>query len=338
MSRLPIVFDDNDSWGNILQEFLRVAHNEDGTLKSTVISGLVASAVLFATPGGALTQDSDFTYNATTDTLTVKNLVISNALTAPTLAIAGGGTGATTAAAARTNLSVPSIAETILQAIIDAKGDLIVGSAADTAVRMAVAADNKYLRCRAAATNGLEWEDVDRVKESGGQVLTLGSITDGQYLVRSGTTVIGLSFLGAMGTLSGAQSINTAAATRLALDTGEYNIGTMLDIVTNKGRFTVPAGKGGYWRITAQVVWAGAAGGGINYRTMVYKNGVEYLRATVTDGAAATTMSPVQPVGVTLSLAAADYIEIFVYQDSGAGMNVTAANRASYASLEFLGA
>ena len=35
MPRLPVVGSDGDAWGNLLNEFLRVAHREDGTLKTT---------------------------------------------------------------------------------------------------------------------------------------------------------------------------------------------------------------------------------------------------------------------------------------------------------------
>lgn len=33
MSRLPVVGGDNDDWGNVLNDFLSVSHNSDGTLK-----------------------------------------------------------------------------------------------------------------------------------------------------------------------------------------------------------------------------------------------------------------------------------------------------------------
>ncbi len=35
MSRLPTVGADDNDWGNVLNDFLQVAHNADGTLKST---------------------------------------------------------------------------------------------------------------------------------------------------------------------------------------------------------------------------------------------------------------------------------------------------------------
>lgn len=73
------------------------------------------------------------------------------------VAIADGGTGASTAAGARTNLDVPSNSEAILDTIVDAKGDLIVGTAADTVARKAVGADGDVLTADAASTGGVKW-------------------------------------------------------------------------------------------------------------------------------------------------------------------------------------
>jgi hypothetical protein len=100
--------------------------------------------------------------------------------------IARGGTSATTAAAARTNLGVESVV-----VLIDAKGDLLVGTAADTLVRKAVSTDYKTLQGRAAQSDGLIWDYVDRLIESGAAVLTLGAIADGQLVKRVGTTLVG---------------------------------------------------------------------------------------------------------------------------------------------------
>lgn len=53
-----------------------------------------------------------------------------------------------------------SVASTIQQSLIDAKGDLIVGSAADTATRLAVGADNFVLTADTAAGPGVKWAAV----------------------------------------------------------------------------------------------------------------------------------------------------------------------------------
>ncbi len=44
MSRLPNVGGDNGAWGIILNDFLGVSHNADGTLKSTAVTSLLPAA------------------------------------------------------------------------------------------------------------------------------------------------------------------------------------------------------------------------------------------------------------------------------------------------------
>jgi hypothetical protein len=51
----------------------------------------------------------------------------------------------------------------IPETIIDAKGDLIVGSAADTAIRLAVGTDGQIVSANSAVTGGIEW--IDNVAE-----------------------------------------------------------------------------------------------------------------------------------------------------------------------------
>jgi hypothetical protein len=40
MPRLPIPGQDGDQWGNVLNEFLRISHNEDGTLRQPASQGV----------------------------------------------------------------------------------------------------------------------------------------------------------------------------------------------------------------------------------------------------------------------------------------------------------
>lgn len=65
-----------------------------------------------------------------------------------------------TAAAARATLDVPSNAEAVLDAIFDAKGDLLVATAADTPARKAVGSDGKILVPSSGAADGLAWVDM----------------------------------------------------------------------------------------------------------------------------------------------------------------------------------
>lgn len=73
------------------------------------------------------------------------------------VAIADGGTGASTAAGARTNLDVPSNAEAVLDTIVDAKGDIITATAADTPARLAVGANGTFLKADSTQATGLAW-------------------------------------------------------------------------------------------------------------------------------------------------------------------------------------
>ena len=73
------------------------------------------------------------------------------------LAIADGGTGASTAAGARTALDVPSNSEVLLDTFIDAKGDLITGTAADTPAILSVGTDGYVIKSQSGATKGLQY-------------------------------------------------------------------------------------------------------------------------------------------------------------------------------------
>jgi hypothetical protein len=52
-----------------------------------------------------------------------------------------------------------NIANTIAPTLVDAKGDLIVGTAADTVGRLAVGVNNAYLRPDSTASTGLKWDN-----------------------------------------------------------------------------------------------------------------------------------------------------------------------------------
>lgn len=51
----------------------------------------------------------------------------------------------------------PTLVETLPATIIDAKGDVIVGTAADTAARLAVGSDGQVLTADAASAGGIKW-------------------------------------------------------------------------------------------------------------------------------------------------------------------------------------
>ena len=48
MARLPVPYSDNEVWGGVLNNYLLVAHNEDGTLKD---AGVIAAKYVKPTGG-----------------------------------------------------------------------------------------------------------------------------------------------------------------------------------------------------------------------------------------------------------------------------------------------
>jgi hypothetical protein len=89
-------------------------------------------------------------------------------------------TSATSAAASAASAAAV-LASAIQTTIIDAKGDLIVGTAADTAARLAVASTNGYaLTVNSATATGLAWSAIDALPSQTGN--------NGKYLTTDGTT------------------------------------------------------------------------------------------------------------------------------------------------------
>lgn len=123
-----------------------------------------------------------------------------------TVAIAQGGTGSTTAGGARTALDVPSTTEAILDTIVDAKGDLIAGTAADTVSRLAVGANDTVLTAASAEATGLKWA----AAASSGNT-TLNKVTADTTVGNTVTETTVYTFSVGGGTLS------TANALRLSL-------------------------------------------------------------------------------------------------------------------------
>jgi len=71
--------------------------------------------------------------------------------------ISEGGTGATTAPAARTNLDVPSNAEAILDAIFTAKADLLIALSAGVPAILPVGLDGQILTADSVQPEGMAW-------------------------------------------------------------------------------------------------------------------------------------------------------------------------------------
>jgi len=163
-----------------------------GTIAASSLSltGFSASRIpYFADGGSVLTTDDGLTYDDDTELLSIggdirfksgtsfyvtfehtasSNITVTFQNAAGTVYITGGqdvtvsdgGTGASTAAGARANLDVPSNSEAILDAIMDAKGDLIVATAADTPARLAVGSNGTVLMAASGEATGVAWDNI----------------------------------------------------------------------------------------------------------------------------------------------------------------------------------
>lgn len=95
------------------------------------------------------------------------------------------------------------------------------------------------------------------------------------------------------------------SSTIVAFDTKDYDTGSNVDIVTNKGRFTAPIA--GFYRFDTTV----SAGASTRLLIDLEKNGVEFKRLYDTGSTAVT--APTGGGGDTLQLAANDYVEVGIF-------------------------
>jgi hypothetical protein len=101
--------------------------------------------------------------------------------------------------------------------------------------------------------------------------------------------------------------------TRVAFNTVDWNIGGNLDTTVNVGRWT-PGDDGKFYHIDAAVLFTAMTDGAI-VAIAVYKNGVVWKQVQQVSGGAT---SPGVSISVDVFMMnETDYIEIFVFQNSG---------------------
>lgn len=130
-----------------------------------------------------------------------------------------------------------------------------------------------------------------------------------------------IKFVGCRVHLGANQTFASAAFTKVTLNTKDYDIGSNFDATTNY-RFTAPAT--GYYRITAH---AKATGFTTGYRLIVniFKNGAVWSDGQTNPG---STNDVTVEDNDLLYLASGDYIEMYVYQNTGANQTLYAGSQA----------
>ena len=190
----------------------------------------------------------------------------------------------------------------IQSTIVDAKGDLIAGTGADAVSRLAVGANGTTLVADSAEATGLKWATPS-----------------------SGTT-----FAGADVGTTGSQNLTTSTATFINFDSEVFDVGGYHDNVTNNSRFTVPAGKAGYYLLVASINFQSNATG-LRY-AVLYKNGTSINYVTRTSAINGAQMW-VSVSGIAYG-AVNDYFQVEGFQSSGS----TLTSGGSEFGITYLGA
>jgi hypothetical protein len=203
----------------------------------------------------------------------------------------GGTTGQVLAKATNTDLDFSWVAQddsnAIQNAIMDAKGDLIGATAADTPARLAVGTNGQVLTADSTAATGIKW-----ATPSGSSGPTFSAYA------------------------SATQSLSAATFTKMAMNTELWDSDSCYD--TTNYRFT--PNKAGYYQVdlTANFLLGG------RIVTEIYKNGSTFLRCndvTIGNDGAAVGSVLIDMNGST------DYIEFFVLtvnsstRSAGSGLN-----------------
>ncbi len=148
-----------------------------------------------------------------------------------------------------------------------------------------------------------------------------------------------VTFVGARaGRVNNNQTINNNTNTVVLWDSEafqpNYDTDSIHSTTTNTGRFTVPTGKGGYWMCIATVQFE-SNGTGIRAGDFLINTDVRTKGFRLTPSSATDT---VYSASTVLKLAAADFVEFQVYQNSGTSLAIQADSYNNQFVFTFLGA
>lgn len=230
--------------------------------------------------GGGTTGAVTLSIDATVTTLTGTQTLTNKTLTSPVL-------------------TTPSISN------IDAKGDLLAGTADNTIGTLSVGTNGQVLTADSTTATGLKWA-----------------------AAASSPTFAGVS----VGNSTGSVSIANNTYTAINWATEDFDTDNYHSTSANTSRITIPTGKAGKYQITAFLIWDPNTTG--QRLISIYKNGTMWKYVDI----AANAQYPTNQITTLMSLAEGDYIQVYVWQDSGANRDVFPYGTLAQFSAAFLGA
>lgn len=229
------------------------------------------------------------------------------------------------------------------------KGDLAVASAADTAGRLGVGTNNYILVADSAQTLGVKWgisPAQDLVTTKGDLLAATAADTlarvavgsNGAFLIADSAQSAGIAWSSGSSYAryyrSTTQTISNDTVTIVDFASSDFD--TDSAVTTGASwKYTVPTGKTGYYLVIASVVFDSSASweqGELAY-IRIFKNGGTnaFLDYRVMQGTGTYGFNLVG--GTVISLAAADYIDVRVYQNSDASATISALGNGNHIAI-----
>jgi hypothetical protein len=196
---------------------------------------------------------------------------------------------------------IPVIEGGIQPTIFDAKADLLTATANDTPARLAVGNNGETLIADSTASTGLKWA--------------------------KSPNFVGCAVYGVF------QTIANATYTAIPFSNENFDTDGFHSTTTNTSRITIPTGLGGYYLVNMTQRWDPSTG--VAKTMQLYKNGSAVFTY---DTGAATGLYPMYSRSTIVKLNAGDYIEMYVYQNSGGNLVFYGRDEEQPFQVQFLGA